>query len=54
MTEHDEDLSSYISRTRGSLENAVEVILVNSSDTLVSLTLTECNLMITERYMQGS
>ena len=50
MTECGEDLSSYISRTRGCLEEAVEAILKNSSQSLVSLSFTECNLMITERW----
>lgn len=49
MTECGEDLSTYISRTRGCLEEAVEAILKNSSQNLVSLSFTECNLMITER-----
>ncbi len=50
MTEQDEDLSSYIHRTRGSLEEAIEAILINSGKGIVSTSFTECNLMITDRY----
>ncbi len=50
MTEQDEDLSSYIHRTRGSLEEAIEAILINSGEGIVSTSFTECNLMITDRY----
>ncbi|XP_064404496.1 F-box only protein 41-like [Halichondria panicea] len=51
MTEQDENLSSYIHRTRGSLEEAIEAILINSSKGIVSTSFTECNLMITDRIL---
>ncbi len=49
MTAQDEDLSSYISRTRGSLEEALTAVFKNCGQTLVSISFTECNLMITDK-----
>lgn len=51
MTAQDEDLSTYINRTRGSLEEALEAIFKNCGKTLVSILFTECNLMITDKYV---
>lgn len=38
---------------RGSLEPGLVAILMASSQTLVSVAITECNLMITERQGSG-
>lgn len=48
---HDEDLQSYIINTRGSLEPGLKAVMEASQDTLTSLTVTECNLMATERVL---
>ena len=45
----DEDLNSYIARQKGCFEPALGIILRASSSTLKSITLHECNIMITQR-----
>ena len=45
----DEDLNSYIVRQKGCFEPALGIILGGSSSTLKSITLDQCNIMITQR-----
>ena len=45
----DEDLNSYVVRQKGCFEPALGIILSASSSTLKSITLDQCNIMITQR-----
>lgn len=47
----DQDLESYIHKTRGSLEPGLKAMMETSKQALTSLTVTECNLMATERIL---
>lgn len=51
MAQCDEELDSYVRRLKGSLEEGVASLLASSGPALLSLSITECNLMITNRVL---